>query len=81
MQITLGFLRIPISLPLNWWGHLVCQTAPYKLGKREWGVTIDNSWGADWGDDGEGILDEEHAQGSNGMFAPLSSSFFEPDGQ
>jgi len=75
-QITLGILRIPIAIGLGWWGHLVCQVDPVIISKAEVGIDFDNSWGADWGENGSGILDEESGTADLGAFAPISETFF-----
>lgn len=74
-QMTLALRRIPVAIPLMWWGHLVCQTDPEILGPNKFGLRIDNSWGADWGDDGSAVLDEESATTVAGAFAPISETF------
>lgn len=74
-QITAAIMRIPVAIPLDWWGHLVCQLDPVLLGATEVGIGFDNSWGNDWGDDGYGTLDEESGTASRGGFAPLSETF------
>jgi hypothetical protein len=74
-QMTLALHRIPVAIGLGWWGHLVCQLEPVQLGQNEFGVGFDNSWGADYGDNGHAILDEEHATADLGAFAPISETF------
>ena len=75
-QITLAIHRVPIAIGLSWWGHLVCQLDPVQIGRNDFGIGIDNSWGADWGDNGYAILDEESATADLGAFAPLSETFY-----
>jgi len=74
-QMTLALHRIPIAIGLGWWGHLVCQLDPIQLDNDQFGIGIDNSWGVDWGDNGYGILDEEHGTADLGAFAPISETF------
>lgn len=74
-QMTCALRRIPVAIPLWWWGHLVCQTDPELIGTNEFGIRFDNSWGSNWGDDGSAILDEESGTTVAGAFAPLSETF------
>ena len=74
-QMTLAIHRIAIPIGLGWWGHLVCQLDPVQIGRRDFGVGFDTSWGSDWGENGYGILDEESATADLGAFAPLSETF------
>ena len=45
----------PVSVGYTWWGHLVVALQAIRY-QGEWGVIIANSWGADWGDRGYGVL-------------------------
>lgn len=74
-QMTLAFHRIPIAIGLGWWGHLVCQLNPIYLGNDKFGIEFDNSWGPDYGENGRGVLDEDHGTADLGAFAPLSETF------
>jgi len=74
-QMTLAIRRVPGAIGLGWWGHLVCQLDPIQIGRNDFGLGIDNSWGADWGNNGYGILDEESATADLGAFFPLSETF------
>jgi hypothetical protein len=85
-QMTLALRRIPVAIGLGWWGHLVCQLDPVYLddlpdldnvvrASGQFGIGFDNSWGADFGDNGYAYLDEKHATADLGAFAPLSITF------
>ena len=78
-QITLAINHIPVALPLNWWGHLVCQLDPVILPDGEVGIGFDNSWGPDWGDNGYAHLDRQSGTTSHGAWAPISVTFKHPD--
>src|SRR3989304_1470276 len=74
-QMTLAINRIPVSIGLGWWGHLVCQLGP-ELGPNDEPLIIfDNSWGSDWGDNGRGLLNERKGTADLGAFAPISATF------
>lgn len=77
MQMTCALCRIPVAIGLGWWSHLVCQLDPVYLGNGKFGLGCDNSWGADYGENGYFILSEERAEADLGAFAPLSETFFE----
>jgi hypothetical protein len=87
-QATLAHHRIPIAIGLGWWGHLVCQLDVvylddipaldcYVRAAGQYGISFDNSWGADYGENGRGYLDEKHATADLGAFAPISATFDE----
>jgi hypothetical protein len=72
LQMSFALLRIPVPLPLYWWGHEVCQTDPVMFDNGTFGVKFDNSWGPNWGDNGTGILTEAKATAEEGFLAPIS---------
>lgn len=88
-QATLALHRIPVAIPLDWWGHEVCQLdlvylddVPeldvYKRPAGQFGIGFDNSWGASFGDNGRAYLDEEHGTADGGAFAPISATYAAP---
>ena len=74
-QITLALHRIPVPIGLDWWGHEVCQLDPVILPDGSVGIGCDNSWGADYGDNGYFLLDEAHGTSDLGAFAPISETW------
>ncbi len=74
-QMTIIFAGLPLALPLLWWSHLVCGTAAEEMSNGSIGTRIDNSWGADWGDDGSAVLDEEHATAEEEAYFPILTSW------
>lgn len=48
----------PVTMGLNWWGHLVCAVRAVALDGGKFGILIVNSWGDDWGQAGCGVLVE-----------------------
>lgn len=74
-QMTAAFLRIPVPIGLGWWGHLVCQMAPYLIDSKTVGCLIWNSWGDDWGDGGMGVLTEKKGTADLGSFACVTSQW------
>lgn len=53
--MTCLFLRIPVPVGFNWWGHAICAMDPvFKNG--QYGIKIWNSWADSWGDLGEADL-------------------------
>lgn len=60
--MTALLLGFPVPIGLLWWRHEVCAVAPLVLGRDAFGVEIDNSWGASWGEDGHGVLTETKAK-------------------
>ena len=77
MQMTLALLRYPVPIGLSWWTHCVCQLDPIHFGGKDFGIGIDNSHGADWGDNGYGILTERRGTADIGAFAPITENFRE----
>ena len=75
MQMSCLLRRIPLVLPLNWWGHCVAGLDPYIDEKGEFGIGFDNSWGEDFGDYGYAYLDEEHGTAEDGAYAPIEEGF------
>lgn len=53
--------RLPTTLGLMWWGHLVCGLAPRVIGRNAFGVEIVNSWKKTWGKNGRSVLEESKA--------------------
>lgn len=53
--------RIPTSMALMWWGHLVFGLRPVVIGNNAFGVEIMNSWGSGWENNGKQILAESRA--------------------
>lgn len=84
-QATLALHRIPVPGGLGWWGHLICQLDLVYLDdiaeldhvvrpSGQFGIGGDNSWGADYGDNGYFYLDEKHGTFDLGAFAPISGT-------
>lgn len=66
--MTAALLRYPYGAAFNWWRHLICAVDPVVMGKDEFGILHDNSWGKGWGKEGrvifaegKGTPDEAHA--------------------
>lgn len=53
--ITALLLNIPVAVGYNHWSHAICAMDAVKK-NGQYGVRIWNSWGDDWGDQGEGLL-------------------------
>lgn len=51
----------PVTLGLNWWGHLVYAVRAVALPGGGFGVKIVNSWKVSWGNKGTGVLVESKA--------------------
>lgn len=52
----------PVTLGLQWWGHLIYATKAVKIDSRNYGVKIVNSWKPTWGEDGCAVLAENKAK-------------------
>ena len=55
---TLVLQGIPVCVGYNWWSHAVTLTGLVELGSNRFGFEFRNSWGASYGDDGYGVLEE-----------------------
>jgi hypothetical protein len=75
MQMTFALLRLPAAIGLNWWGHAICQLDPIMFEDGTFGIGCDNSWGADYGDNGYFTLTERRGTADLGAIAPLSATF------
>jgi hypothetical protein len=75
MQVTCCFHRLAVAAGLRWWSHLICQHTPVILPNGEVGLGSDNSWGADYGEDGYFILNESKGTADLGCFAPITSTW------
>ncbi len=75
MQMTLTLMRLPVPIGLRWWSHLVCQLGPVHYGGNDFGIVCDNSWGANYGDNGQFELTERRGTADLGAFAPLTENF------
>lgn len=53
--VTCTLLNIPVAIGLAWWSHEVSAVRPVVVDGRVC-MEIANSWGADWSDNGYGIL-------------------------
>lgn len=53
---TCLFSNIPCAVDFSWWGHSVAALRWVRISKGEWGLLVLNSWGADWGRHGLGVL-------------------------
>lgn len=51
----------PVTLGLNWWGHLIFATKLVKIGPGRYGVLIVNSWKESWERNGKAVLTESKA--------------------
>ena len=71
--ITLLLQDNPVAAGIDWWGHLICFTAPVLLQDGTVGVLFQNSWGVDWPTskaNGLAILDEDSAT-PDGAASPI----------
>lgn len=60
--MTALILGFAVPAGLSWWGHLVCFLDPVVISPRRYGVKFINSWSANWGDHGFGVLEESKAR-------------------
>lgn len=60
---TCLLLNIPVCVGLNWWGHAVTYLDLVMLGKNQYGILIQNSWGESWEDGGRVIYPEGYGRG------------------
>lgn len=60
-MMTALFLFFMVPAGLSWWSHLVCFTDPVIISPGNYGVRFINSWGANWGDHGFGVLSRSKA--------------------
>lgn len=60
----------PVTLGLNWWGHLVYAVRAVALGSGKFGALIANSWKLSWGKQGCSVLSESKATAFE-QIAPL----------
>lgn len=51
----------PVTLGLQWWGHLVYATKAVRISQGKYGVKIVNSWKPSWGKQGTAILERNKA--------------------
>lgn len=54
-------MRWPVTMGLNWWGHLVFGLRPVVIERGSFGVEIMNSWGIGWKNRGKAVLREDKA--------------------
>ena len=58
---TCLLLGYPVAIGLSWWRHAVTAMDLVALDRGGFGVVIDNSWGANWGEAGRSVLTESKA--------------------
>ena len=74
--MTALFLRMPVSIGLDWWSHQVLLTDPHMFSEGKYGAVMRNSWGENWpaeGDGGWSTLTESKCQPSS-SFAAISAT-------
>lgn len=59
--MTCLMLGFPVAVGYAWWGHLVCAVDPVVIAPGKFGARIWNSWGDNYGEDGEAVLSESKA--------------------
>ena len=65
--------NLPVPAGYNWWGHLICLLDLLYLGNGKYGYLFINSWGANWGDHGFGIL-KDRKMTPDGAVAPRTTT-------
>lgn len=68
--MTALLLRMPVSVGLSWWGHLVAFVDPIVKG-GQFGVKFPNSWAETWGEGGWGVLMESKARNDDVAVVPV----------
>lgn len=58
---TALFLKQPVQMDFNWWGHDVCGIRWCRIEAGSWGPKIINSWTDQWGNRGTAILRGERS--------------------
>lgn len=58
---TACLVNDPTSIGLSWWSHQVLAMDLVSFGNKKYGITIDNSWGTGWEDNGRGVLTQSKA--------------------
>jgi len=51
----------PVTMGLQWWGHLIYATKAVKISNGKYGVKIVNSWKPSWGEQGCAVLAQNKA--------------------
>jgi len=77
--MTALFMRMPVSIGLDWWSHQVLLTDPHMFADGTFGPVMRNSWGENWPTEGAGgwsTLTESKSQPSS-SFAALSVTTFD----
>lgn len=59
--MTAVLLDFPVAVGYNWWQHEVCAIRPVKIGIKQYGIGILNSWGISYGDNGYAVLTRSKA--------------------